>query len=198
MSEPSSSSLDLLARYRLSLSLLVFLTMVLDWQINDGGRPHALFGLQDGEHPAGLLLILAGLGLRSWAAGIVHKDTILATEGPYAWTRHPLYLGSFLIALGFATVVEDRHAMLAVLFAVPLLYVPTIQREERGLAMKFGDAWRAYAGRTGMILPRFPARVAHADWSWRCWRRNREWRILLRTLAVLWLLEWWNTLARGG
>lgn len=198
MSEPSSSSFDLLARYRLGLSFLVFLLIILEWQINDGGRPHALSALQDGEHPAGLLLIFAGLGLRSWAAGVIRKCAVLATEGPYAWTRHPLYLGSFLIALGFAAVAEDRHAVAAVLLAVPLLYLPTIQREERGLAIKFGDAWRMYAGRTGMILPRFPTCLSRADWSWQCWWRNREWRILLRTLAVLWLLEWWNALVQGG
>lgn len=198
MSEPSSSSFDLLARYRLGLSFLVFLLIMMEWQINDGGRPHTLFVLQDGEHPAGLLLIVAGLGLRSWSAGVIRKCAVLATEGPYAWTRHPLYLGSFLIALGFAAVIEDRHAVAAVLLVVPLLYLPTIQREERGLVTKFGDAWRAYARRTGMILPRFPARLSRTDWSWQCWWRNREWRILLRTVAVLWLLEWWNALAQGG
>lgn len=68
MSKLSFPLFDLLARYRLGLSFLVFLLIVLEWQINDGGRPHALSALQDGEHPAGLLLIFAGLGLRSWAA----------------------------------------------------------------------------------------------------------------------------------
>lgn len=197
MSKPSFP-FDLLARHRLSLSFLVILSIMLEWQINDGGRPHALFVLQDGEHTTGLLLILAGLGLRSWAAGVIRKCTVLATEGPYAWTRHPLYLGSFLIALGFAAVTEDRHAVAMVLLAVPLLYLPTIQREERGLAMKFGDAWRAYTGRTGIVLSRIPARLSRGGWSWQCWRRNREWRIALRVIAVIALLEWWNAVAHGS
>lgn len=188
----------LLARYRLHLSFLVFVALVLEWQLNDGGRPYSLFSLRDLDAPLGLLLTAAGLGLRSWAAGVIHKRAALATEGPYSLMRHPLYLGSFLVALGFAEIMDDLLALAVILLAVPPIYVYTIRQEERGLAMKFGDAWCLYAGRTGMILPRFPTRLSRADWSWQCWRRNREWRILLRTLAVLGLLEWWNTLVQGG
>lgn len=196
MTAPKLSAL--LARYRLHLSFLVFVVLVLEWQLNDGGRPYPLFSPRDLNAPLGLLLTAAGLGLRSWAAGVIHKRVALATEGPYSLIRHPLYLGSFLVALGFAEIMDDLLALAVILLAVPLIYVSTIQQEERGLAEKFGAAWDAYAACTGSILPRLPVRLSPGDWSWERWWANREWRILLRTVAVLWLLEWWNTLAQGG
>ena len=50
----------------------------------------------------GMPLALAGLIVRGWAAGHIVKNERLATSGPYAHTRNPLYFGSFLIAAGFA------------------------------------------------------------------------------------------------
>lgn len=188
----------LLARYRLPLSFLVFVVLVLEWQFNDGGRPYPLFSLRDLCAPLGLFLTAAGLGLRSWAAGVIVKRAALATEGPYSLIRHPLYLGSFLVALGFAEIMDDLLALAVILLAVPLIYVSTIQQEERGLAEKFGAAWDAYAERTGSILPRFPMHPSHAGWLWHRWWANREWRILLRTAVLLIALEAWNTWAQGG
>lgn len=195
---PAITLSTLLARYRLLLSFLVFVGLVLEWQLNDGGRPYPLFSLRDLDPPLGLLLVAAGLGLRSWAAGVVRKSTVLATQGPYALIRHPLYLGSFLVALGFAGIMDDLLALIVILLAVPLIYVSTIRREECGLAEKFGVAWNAYAARTGMVFPRLPMRLFPGHWSWQCWWANREWRISLRTVVLLIALEWWNTLAQGG
>src|SRR5207247_1749025 len=50
---------------------------------------------------AGLPIAIAGALLRGMAAGVIRKDSRLATQGPYAWTRNPLYFGSFLLSLGF-------------------------------------------------------------------------------------------------
>ena len=51
---------------------------------------------------ASLVLVAPGLGLRAYASGYVKKNAELTTTGPYAYTRNPLYLGSMLIAFGFA------------------------------------------------------------------------------------------------
>ena len=78
----------------------------------------------------GALVGLVGLALRAWAAGYLHKQEVLTVTGPYAYTRNPLYLGSMLIAFGFA--LASRSIWIAVLLAAlfAMIYIPVIQSEE--------------------------------------------------------------------
>src|SRR5579863_1424233 len=84
-----------------------------------------------------LALVIPGLWLRGYASGYVKKNRELTVTGPYAHTRNPLYLGSMLIAFGFAAAAASWIILvaLAVLFAA--IYVPTIQGEETYLRAHF-------------------------------------------------------------
>lgn len=187
-----------IARYRLHLSFFLLPALVIEWQFDDGGRPHSLWSVVDLEHALGVGLVALGLLLRSWAAGVIDKRSTLATAGPYVFVRHPLYLGSFLVALGLAEIMEDRLALVAVVLFTLVVYIPTIRYEERFLAQRFGGDWQEYAATTPSFLPRFSMLPATGGWQGPRWRRNREWRIAARVIAVIALLEWWNAVARGG
>jgi len=102
----------------------------------------------------GALVAIPGLGLRAWASGHLRKNDALATGGPYAYTRNPLYLGSFLIGLGF-TIAAGR-ILLAVAFAVLFLgiYVPVMRVESATLLELFGKKYRRYAADVPLFLPR--------------------------------------------
>ncbi len=153
-------------------------------------QAHLLLGPENYTHLGGLALIALGAALRSWAAGIIHKQAELASEGPYALCRHPLYLGSFLMMLGFVGVLGDFFALVAILALFVIVYWPTMRREELGLAKKFGEAWSAYAARTSAFLPKITSQCLRSSWSWQQWRRNGEHRVLLRSVVLLLLLEW--------
>ncbi|MEO8436613.1 MAG: methyltransferase, partial [Pyrinomonadaceae bacterium] len=86
-------------------------------------------------------IAVAGLFLRAWSAGHIRKNDVLAVTGPYAYTRNPLYLGSFVIGMGF-TIAAARPA-LAVLFAVLFLciYLPVMRVEAKTLVGIFGDSY---------------------------------------------------------
>ena len=103
---------------------------------------------------AGSLLLLPGLLLRGLASGHVQKDRQLTTSGPYAYTRNPLYLGSMIMAAGFAVAARSWWipAILLVMFVV--IYVPVIAGEERYLRQTFPD-YEDYARR----VPRFAMRL---------------------------------------
>ena len=118
---------------------------------------------------ASLALVLPGLWLRGYASGYVRKDAELATTGPYAHTRNPLYLGSMLIAFGFAAAAASWVilALLAGLFAA--IYIPTILSEEAYLREHFAG-YEAYARAVPRLLPR----GAGAAKEWR--RTRRFWR----------------------
>ncbi|HZI20599.1 MAG TPA: isoprenylcysteine carboxylmethyltransferase family protein [Pyrinomonadaceae bacterium] len=103
----------------------------------------------------GGLVALAGLALRAWAAGHIRKNDRLAVSGPYAHTRNPLYLGSFLLGLGF-TVAAGRPLLLGGLFAALFLgiYLPVMRVEAATLAELFGEEFRRYAREVPLFFPR--------------------------------------------
>ena len=100
-----------------------------------------------------LLLVLPGLWLRGYAAGYVKKNRELTQTGPYAYTRNPLYLGSILIAAGFAVALLSWPvaAILSAMFLI--IYVPVIASEERFLRANFAD-FDSYCRRVPRLLPR--------------------------------------------
>ena len=103
-----------------------------------------------------LLLVLPGLWLRAYAAGYVKKNKELTQTGPYGHTRNPLYLGSILIAAGFAVALLSWivAVMLAVMFLI--IYVPVIASEERFLRANFAD-FDDYCRRVPRLFPRLSA-----------------------------------------
>jgi protein-S-isoprenylcysteine O-methyltransferase Ste14 len=100
-----------------------------------------------------LALVLPGLWLRGYAAGYVKKNQELTTTGPYAFVRNPLYLGSILIAAGFAVALLSWPvaAALAVMFVA--IYVPVIASEERFLRATF-PGFDAYCRQVPRLIPR--------------------------------------------
>jgi protein-S-isoprenylcysteine O-methyltransferase Ste14 len=101
---------------------------------------------------AGMPVSLAGLALRAWAAGCLSKNRQLATGGPYAYTRNPLYLGTLLVAAGLA--IASCSIGLAMLFAAVFLfvYLPVIQLEEQHLRSLF-PGYAAYAEGVPALWP---------------------------------------------
>lgn len=103
---------------------------------------------------AGCVLAVVGAAIRAWAAGTIHKNKTLTTNGPYAFTRNPLYLGSFLIGLGLATA-SGRPSLIAVflvLFAA--VYGWTMRAEAQRLERRFGELYREYAEVVPLFVPR--------------------------------------------
>jgi protein-S-isoprenylcysteine O-methyltransferase Ste14 len=101
----------------------------------------------------GLPFGLLGLFLRAWAAGCLAKNRQLATGGPYAYTRNPLYIGTLLVAAGL--VVASRNVGLGILFIAVflLVYLPVIQLEEQHLRKLFPE-YASYAGQVPALWPR--------------------------------------------
>jgi protein-S-isoprenylcysteine O-methyltransferase Ste14 len=138
----------------------------------------------------GVPVSVAGLLLRAWAAGCLAKNQQLATGGPYAYTRNPLYVGTLLVAAGLA--IAARSPWLAALFVAVFLfvYLPVIQNEEQHLRQLFPD-YAAYAGRVPALFPRLtPARTESPNpFRFSLYLRNQEYQAGLGFLAgMLFLL----------
>lgn len=109
----------------------------------------------------GLVIAAIGLLWRIWATGWLQKNETLATQGPYSFTRNPLYLGTFFLTLGQGLMSGLAFAPLLFPIALLLFYAPTMQREEEYLAERHGAAFTEYRRRVPLLLPRFgPAKLS--------------------------------------
>jgi protein-S-isoprenylcysteine O-methyltransferase Ste14 len=100
--------------------------------------------------------VLASLGMlvRLWASGFVMKNEVLATVGPYARVRHPLYVGNFLICMGFCAA-SGLWWSVPVAAAMWLAFYPqTIRYEDQKLRRLFPGDWDRWAAETRALLPR--------------------------------------------
>ena len=87
------------------------------------------------------------------ASGHVKKNEQLATTGPYAYCRNPLYLGSIIIAIGFAIASRDVWVAIGIIGLFSVIYVPVIRGEEAFLRGQFAE-YDSYARRVPRLLPR--------------------------------------------
>jgi protein-S-isoprenylcysteine O-methyltransferase Ste14 len=135
----------------------------------------------------GIPVALAGLGLRAWAAGHLAKDQQLATAGPYAYIRNPLYAGTLLVALGLAAAA--RGVWLAALFAAVflLVYLPAVMLEEQHLTELFPE-YQRYATAVPSLIPHRRPRPGSRHFSSKLYWKNREYQALLGFAAgLVWL-----------
>jgi protein-S-isoprenylcysteine O-methyltransferase Ste14 len=136
-----------------------------------------------------LLGTVPGVALRAYASGYVTKNTELTTTGPYAYTRNPLYLGSMLIAFGFAVAAHSWWIALALAVLFALIYLPTIRSEEEFLRGHFSD-YGEYARRVPRLFPRLTAATAvmgggfSGGFSGALYRKHREYNAALGTLTI--------------
>jgi protein-S-isoprenylcysteine O-methyltransferase Ste14 len=93
----------------------------------------------------GAVFAMAGEALRIWAAGHLEKSKEVTRSGPYAYMRHPLYLGSALIAVGIAVAGASRIASLLIALYIGTTLPAAVLSEERHLREKFGAAYDSYA-----------------------------------------------------
>jgi protein-S-isoprenylcysteine O-methyltransferase Ste14 len=140
---------------------------------------------------AGAAVSLIGIWIRALAAGHVRKNAELTTTGPYSYTRNPLYLGSIIIALGFAIGARAWTSpayviaiALAVMFTA--IYVPVIQSEETFLRHTFAN-FADYCDRVPRLLPRFTSAYPQqkTEWSAAQYQKHREYNAIIGSL-LLW------------
>ena len=124
-----------------------------------------------------LPLVLAGEAVRLWASGHLEKTKTLATGGPYAHSRNPLYLGSVLLALGVAVASASPWVIVAVAAYFAAFYPRVIREEAAFLRDKFGPDYEAWAAGVPLLWPRLtPGGPRASRFAWGRVSLNREWR----------------------
>lgn len=176
------------------------------WRVRTGYPVAAIYWVLAAPTPRWILVggIVASFGLivRAVASGHLKKDQELATTGPYASTRNPLYLGSAFLAAGFAIAGHSWLGGIIVAAYFAVFYYAVMRSEEENLRKRFGAKYDEYAARVPLFLPgaadpgsepsSASARRAKV-FSWAQYRRNREYQALAGVIAglgIVWLRMW--------
>jgi protein-S-isoprenylcysteine O-methyltransferase Ste14 len=145
---------------------------------------------------AGVAIAAIGVIVRAAAAGHLRKGETVATSGPYARTRNPLYLGSALLAAGFVVASRSWTVAALVIAYYVALYPFVMRREEAELRARFGKEYDEYAARVPVFWPRFrSAGGGGTRFSMAQYARNREYAVLVgiaALLAALWAISLWR------
>ena len=135
----------------------------------------------------GTILIVPGLLIRALASGHVRKNETLATSGPYAYTRNPLYLGSLLMGIGFAVAARSWWVGVVLVVMFFAIYLPVIRGEEVFLREKFPE-FEEYARRVPRMFPRITrgsgTNDAPGEFSMELYLKHREYNALIGVLAM--------------
>jgi len=187
--------LDFFARWRVRIGYLLAIVVL---YLSSPVPRSILFGACVG---------LIGLVIRAYAAGYLHKQEVLTTTGPYAYTRNPLYFGSGILALGAAIAMNSWRSAILLLAYFSLVYTLVMRREELELCRHHGAAFDAYAQSVPLFFPRLtpakqstvskldPSISAAGAFSWSQFRKNHEhhavlgFLLLLFVLVVIWRLH---------
>jgi protein-S-isoprenylcysteine O-methyltransferase Ste14 len=139
----------------------------------------------------GFAVATVGVLVRALASGHIRKNAELATTGPYAYTRNPLYLGSIIIAVGFIIAARNLWVGVGALAMFAFIYLPVITAEEKYLRSAF-PAYARYASEVPRFLPRLtPYRVGaevddgSAHFSSALYLRHREYNAALGAVLML-------------
>lgn len=137
---------------------------------------------------AGGSVALVGLLIRGIASGHVRKNEQLTVSGPYAYTRNPLYLGSLILAAGFAIAARSWLVALIGLVIFLVIYIPVMRSEENFLRAQFSE-FADYGRHVPQLFPRFtPYQSSSNAFSPHLYWKHREYNAaigLVLMIAVL-------------
>jgi protein-S-isoprenylcysteine O-methyltransferase Ste14 len=187
--------LDFFARWRVRIGYLI--AVVVLWLSRP--NPHSIV--------IGAVIGIIGLTIRAFAAGYLHKQSVLTTTGPYAYTRNPLYFGSSLMAVGAAVAMNSMASAALLLIYFALVYTFVMRREELELRGHHGSAFEAYAHSVPLFFPRLTpvkqstvstidqSEIPTGGFSFALYRKNHEHQatlgflLLLVVLVIVWRLH---------
>jgi protein-S-isoprenylcysteine O-methyltransferase Ste14 len=132
---------------------------------------------------------LIGIFIRAWASGHIRKNSKLAVSGPYAHTRNPLYLGSFLLGAGFTGA--SGYWWVPLIFCIIFLsiYLPVMNAEKEDLKSLFGEDYEEYARRVPLFFPRItPWKKSDEKFDFQLYLNYREYRAAMGLVFALGIL----------
>jgi protein-S-isoprenylcysteine O-methyltransferase Ste14 len=133
---------------------------------------------------AGFFLIVIGMFFRGWSSGYINKDQELATEGPYAMTRNPLYFGNLVLGSGIAVSGNNLYSYLIFLVYYLFFFSFLIFLERKRLKKRFGRQYEEWAKRANLFFPKIK-KINKVGFNISYYMKNKEYRVLYFSLLIV-------------
>ncbi len=187
-----SSASSWLIRRRVPISA-VFCTILITSEVLLGYQPSQLWSANSALSWVSVGIVLLGLCIRSWAAGTLKKNHQLTTTGPYRICRHPLYLGTLLMMLGFCLLFCPIWNIPMLFVSMSIIYTQSIRFEDRLMYSYFGQDWEQFRDTTRGLIPHLRIESnAFSNWSPQQWFKNREYQAVFGTIIALVAIIAWS------
>ena len=137
----------------------------------------------------GICVAIIGVAMRAWASGHIRKASVLAVSGPYAYTRNPLYVGSFILGVGFT--VAANVWWLAILFTILFIgiYLPVMRVEADDIRRIFSEDFNEYERNVPVFIPRLTAwKKTSEKFDFGLYLQYREYRAAIGVIAAIGIL----------
>ncbi len=137
----------------------------------------------------GVAIAVIGVAIRAWASGHIRKASVLAVTGPYAYTRNPLYVGSFIMGLGF-TIVANVWWLALIFIALFIgIYLPVLRVEAEDIRRIFGEDFDEYERNVPLLIPRpTPWKKRRANFDFGLYLQYREYRAAIGAMTAVAIL----------
>ena len=122
----------------------------------------------------GAVFVTLGIAVRMWASGHIKKNKVLATDGPYAYVRHPLYVGNILLGVGFTLASGLWWSLPLFIIIMMTFYPPAIRHEDEKLQRLFKDEWDVWRKQNRALIPRIRPLGKDQRGSWSFWQSLRQ------------------------
>jgi protein-S-isoprenylcysteine O-methyltransferase Ste14 len=134
-------------------------------------------------------IALVGVLIRAWASGHIRKASELAVSGPYAYTRNPLYVGSFILGVGF-TIAAGVWWLALIFIALFLgIYLPVMRVEVDDIRRIFGADFDEYERHVPMFIPRLTVwNRTDRKFDLQLYLRYREYRAAIGAAVAMLIL----------
>jgi protein-S-isoprenylcysteine O-methyltransferase Ste14 len=142
----------------------------------------------------GAVCAILGIAARLWASGHIKKNKALATDGPYAYVRHPLYVGNITLGVGFCLASGLWWSYPLFIGIVLIFYPHAIRHEDEKLHHMFKEDWEQWSKKTRALIPRLSPYQPNQQSSWsfmQSLQHNGEPIIALFLLFWLYILSLW-------
>ena len=137
----------------------------------------------------GCCIALIGLAIRAWASGHIRKAAVLAVTGPYAYTRNPLYVGSFILGVGFTIASGVWWLALAFTALFIGIYLPVMRVETGDIRRIFGEDFDEYKRNVPVFMPRFtPWKKTGEKFDFGLYLKYREYRAAIGAAIAVGIL----------
>ena len=133
----------------------------------------------------GIPLVIVGEAIRIWSAGYITKLSGLVTAGPFAMCRNPLYIGSFIICLGYLAMCQRLDVTIIGIILFFIFHGGAVIHEERMLSERFGEEYEAYCKSVPRFIPRFSRRIGQGSFSFKQVMANDEHRSAIAAVALV-------------